>query len=101
MEVTGHVPSPFTWSTFQIIVDVLFLVVSVRVLNQYRGHWLLFDALNVIITMSLKLKTKSRISFNLQDLIDDDSIVAHELSLFLSNIRREVCGILDGFFFIL
>jgi hypothetical protein len=47
--------------------------------------------------MSLKLKTKSGISFNLQDLIDDDSIVAHELSLFPCNIRREVCGILDGF----
>jgi len=48
--------------------------------------------------MSLKLKTKFGISFNLQNLIDDDFIVGHELSLFLSNIRREVCGILDGFF---
>ncbi len=33
----------------------------------------------------------------MQDLIDDDSIVALELSLFASNIRREICGVLDGF----
>jgi hypothetical protein len=37
-------------------------------------HWLLFDA--VIITMSLKLKEESRISSNLQDLIDDDFVLA-------------------------
>jgi hypothetical protein len=32
----------------------------------------------------------------LQDLIDDDYRAAHELSLFASNIKREVCGVLDG-----
>jgi hypothetical protein len=40
---------------------------------------------------------KYGISLNLQDLIDDDSIVAQELSLFASNSKREVCGLLDGF----
>jgi len=34
----------------------------------------------------------------LQDLIDDDSLVALELLLLASKIRREVCGILNGFF---
>jgi hypothetical protein len=63
------------------------------VLNQFCGHWLLSNALNSTITMNLKLKEKSKISSNLHDLIDDDSIVAQELSLFASNIRREVCGV--------
>ncbi len=66
-------------------------------LNQSHGHWLFFDALNVKITMSLKLKEKIEISLNLQDLINDDSIIAHELSLLAFNIKRDVCGILDGF----
>jgi hypothetical protein len=30
-------------------------------------------------------------------LIDDDSVIAQELSLLAFNIRREVSGILDGF----
>ncbi len=48
--------------------------------------------------MSLKLKEESGISFNLQDLIDDDYVITQELSLFASNIRKEVCDVLDGFF---
>ncbi len=32
----------------------------------------------------------------LQDLIDDDLVIAQELSLLAFNIRREVCGILYG-----
>jgi hypothetical protein len=97
VKVIGHVPPPLTWHISQIIVDVLFSVVSACVLNQSHGHWLLCNALNVIITMSLKFKEQYRISLNLQDLIDDDFIVARELSLFASNIRRKVCGILDGY----
>jgi hypothetical protein len=46
---------------------------------------------------SLKLKEESRISFNLEDLINDDFVVALELSLFASNIRKKVRGALDGF----
>ncbi len=70
MKITGHYPLALTWHIFQIIIDVLSLIISACVLNQSLKHWLLFDALNAIITMSLKLKEKSRISFNLQDLID-------------------------------
>jgi hypothetical protein len=33
----------------------------------------------------------------LVSLIDDDSRIAFELSLFASNIRGEVCGVLDFF----
>jgi hypothetical protein len=35
------------------------------VLNQSHGHWLLSDALNATIIMSLKLKEEFEISFNL------------------------------------
>jgi hypothetical protein len=31
-------------------------IVTAYVLNQFRGHWLLSDALNVTIAMNLKLK---------------------------------------------
>ncbi len=47
--------------------------------------------------MSLKLKEEFGISLNLQDLIDDDFVVAQKLSFLASNIRREICGVLDGF----
>jgi hypothetical protein len=48
---------PLTWHIFQIIVDVLFLVVSAYVLNQFHGHYLFFNALNMsTIIMNLKFK---------------------------------------------
>ncbi len=56
-----------------------------------------FDALNATITMNFKFKEEFGVSSNLEDLIYDDPIVALELSLLRSNIRREVCGVLDGF----
>jgi hypothetical protein len=97
MKITGCVPPPLPWHIYQIIVDVLSSVVSACVLNQSCGHCLFFDVLNAIIIMSLKLKEEFGISFNLQDLVDDDFVVTQELSLFASNIRKEVCGVLDGF----
>jgi hypothetical protein len=60
-------------------------------------NWLLFDALNATMIMSLKLKEEYGISSNLKDLIANNSIVALELSLLASNIRRKICGVLDGF----
>ncbi len=69
MRVINHVLP--TWHIFQIIVDVLSSVVGTCVLNKSCGHWLLFNALNVTIIMSQKLKEKYGISINLQDLIDD------------------------------
>jgi hypothetical protein len=59
--------------------------VSACVLNQSYGHWLLFDALNATIILNLKLK-EFGISFSLKDLINDDSIVALELSLLAFNM---------------
>jgi hypothetical protein len=43
------------------------------------GIGFFFNALNATITMSLKFKEEFGISYNLQDLIVDDSLVALEL----------------------
>jgi uncharacterized membrane protein len=40
----------------KVLVDTFFLVVNAFVVNQYKGHWLLIDALFVAITMNYKLK---------------------------------------------
>jgi hypothetical protein len=56
MKMIGRVPLLLTWHIFQIIVDSIGLVVFVYILNQYKGHWLLNDALNFSISMSLKFK---------------------------------------------
>jgi len=47
--------------------------------------------------MNFKFKEGFGVSSNLEDLIYDDPIVALELSLLTSNIRREVFGVLNGF----
>jgi hypothetical protein len=49
-------PLPLTWHISQIIVDVHSLVVFTCVFNQFKGHWLLSDALNFAIFICLKLK---------------------------------------------
>jgi len=58
VRITSHVFSLLIWNVFKIIVHIVFLVVSVSMFDQTHGHWLLFDALHVAITMALKLKTK-------------------------------------------
>jgi hypothetical protein len=65
VRVSGHVRPPLTWHISQIIIDVLFSIVNACVLNQSHGHWLLSDALNLTITMSLKLIEEYKILLNL------------------------------------
>jgi hypothetical protein len=43
-----------------------------NVLNQFLNHWLLDDALHVIISMNLKLKEEMKCLLILDTLIDDD-----------------------------
>jgi hypothetical protein len=97
MRITNHVLPPLMWHISQIIVDVLSSIVSAYVLNQSHRHWLLFDAWNATITSSFKFKEEFGSSSNLEDLIYDDPILALELSLLTSNIRKEVCGVLNCF----
>jgi hypothetical protein len=47
--------------------------------------------------MSLKLEEEIRNPFALVNLIGDDSRITFELFLFTSNIKMEVCGVLDYF----
>jgi hypothetical protein len=47
--------------------------------------------------MSLYFRKKIGISSSMDNLMDDDFVVAMELSLFASNIIKEICGVLDGF----
>jgi hypothetical protein len=72
VKMTTRVPPPLTWHIYQIVVDCFFLIVITYVLNQYRGHWLLNDALHFAISISLKLKEpKNALSF--QILMEEDS----------------------------
>ncbi len=48
--------------------------------------------------MSVKLNEKSRISSNLLDLIDDDFVVALELSMLLLTLKEKYMGFLMVFF---
>jgi len=57
------------------------------------------NALQSTIIMCLNFKEENANPFALVSLIDDDFDIAFELSLFVSNIRREVCGVLDSFLY--
>ncbi len=70
-------------------------IVIAYVLNQSKDHWLFSDALNNAITMSSKEDVG--IVLNLDQFINDDSIIILELSLFAYNMKVEVCGVLDSF----
>ncbi len=69
--MSARVPLPLTWHICRIIVDSLGLIVSACILNQSRGHWLLSDALNFAISMSLKFKDE--IDFANLNLMSDKS----------------------------
>jgi hypothetical protein len=92
-------PFLLIWHILKIIVDSLFHVVIVYILNQSSGHWLLSNALQSTIIMCLKLKEKITNPFALVNLIGDDSRIAFELLLFTSNIKKEVCGVLNYFLY--
>jgi len=56
LRMTPRIPPPLTWHVFQNIVDSLGPVVFACIMNYSRGHWLLSDALNFAISMSLNFK---------------------------------------------
>jgi hypothetical protein len=47
--------------------------------------------------MSSKLKEKVGIAQALDQFMDDDVAITLELSLLASNIKKEVCGVIDSF----
>ncbi len=58
---------------------------------------MLSDALHYIISLSLKLEDNEFL-LSFESLMKDESGLANELALLASNIRMEVCGVLDFFF---
>jgi hypothetical protein len=59
--------------------------------NQYRGHWLLSDALNFVISISLKFKNEIDFA-TFDNLMEEDANVVLELSCLVSNIKRKLLG---------
>jgi hypothetical protein len=47
--------------------------------------------------MSLKLKEENKIILSFESLMEDDSIIFYELSLLVSNIKREIINVLNSF----
>jgi hypothetical protein len=88
MRVNAIVPPPLTWHICHIIVDSFGHVVSVCILNQFKGHWLLNDALNS--TISRRLKSKDEIDFaTFDNLMKEDGNVVCEFSCLASNIKKK------------
>jgi hypothetical protein len=54
VRICRRVPPLLTWHISKIIVDILFPIVTICVLNQSSSHWLFFDALQFTIIMCLK-----------------------------------------------
>jgi hypothetical protein len=89
MKMNARVPSPLTWHICHIIVDFFGLVMSGCILNQSRGHWLLNDALNSTISMSLKFMDEIDFA-TFDNLMEEDGNVVLKLSCLASNIKKEV-----------
>jgi hypothetical protein len=98
VKIIMRVPLLRTLHISQIIMNFLSPIVSVCVLNQFsNNHWLLFDALQHAITMCLRCKEEFTNPHAQVNLIDDDYGIAFELYLFVTNIKKEVHGVLDSF----
>jgi len=97
VRMSARVPPPLTWHICCIIADSFDLVVSTCILNQSRGHWLLSDALNSAISMSLKFREEIDLA-TFDNTIEEDGNVAYELSCLASNIQKEIIQVLDSFF---
>ncbi len=73
--------------TRHIIVDSFGHVVHVYILNQFRGHWLLNDALNYAISLSLKFKVENDyIIFN--NLMEENGNVVYELYVWPPTLKK-------------
>jgi len=98
--MNARVPPPLTWHIFQIIVNFFGLIVSTCISNQSKAHWLLFDALNTTMSMSLKFKDEID-SPTFDNLMDENENVVYELSCLASNIKKQNCLGFGFFFFLL
>jgi hypothetical protein len=97
IRISGKMPFFFTWDISKIIVDFIFFVVIACVLNKFNIMWLFSNALQSAIIICLKFRGKFTSPYALVSLIDDDFGIVFKLSLFTSNIKKEVCGVLGSF----
>ncbi len=98
--MSARVLYPFTWHTCRIIIDYFCPIVSTCILNQSRGHWLLSDALNSTISISLKFMNEIE-STTFNNLMEEDGNVVYELSCLASNIKKRKLFRFGFFFFLL
>jgi hypothetical protein len=92
-----QVPPLLNWHICLLNIKFFPLVVNTCALNKSRGHWLLIYAFNFAISISMKLDTKLENAPSFQTLMEKDYNVALELICLTSNIRMEVCIVLDSF----
>jgi len=95
MKMNARILPPLTWHICRIVVDSLSPIVSTCILNQSKGHWLLSDALNSTISISLKFRDEIDYA-TFDNLIKEDGTVVYELSCLASNIKKEI-QVLDSF----
>jgi len=79
VRMTTRVPPPLTWHICQILIDCLSHGVTTCVLNQFRGLWLLSDALHFVICINLKLRKEPKNATSFHTLMEEDFGVALEL----------------------
>ncbi len=96
MKMSARVPPALTWHICHIIIDSLSLVMFTYILNEFRGHWLLSDALNFAISMSLKFRDEIDFA-TFDNLMEEDGNVVSKLSCLASNIKKEIIQNLDYF----
>jgi hypothetical protein len=51
--------------------------------------------------MAVKLKEELKMVFFMTNLLEDDVVVILELFMFVFNIKKQICDVLDGFFSLL
>jgi hypothetical protein len=66
-------------------------------MNQYKCHWLFSDALNFVISMSLKFKNEIDFA-NFDNIMEEDANVVLELSYLVSNVKKNLLGFWIVFF---
>ncbi len=78
------------------MVDSFNLIVFSYILNHYRSHRVLSDALNIAISMSLKFNIEINFA-TFDNLMEENANVVFELSCLAFNIKKEFATVLDFF----
>ncbi len=58
LRLQGRVLDAHTWVVCKVVAKIMFLVVKQCILNQTQGYWLLFDALNVTLSLSVCMQIR-------------------------------------------